>query len=553
MNSYQIYCHPVTKEKYYETELRGRQIINHSVLNKGLAFSKNEREELGLTGLLPAEINALDIQLQRILIAYKQKKSAAEKYHFLQSLQDLNETLFYRFITEHLQEILPMFDLSAKGVTNQTCYEIDRKARGLFIAYSDRDRIDELIANIDSSEIKLVIVLDAERVIQSGNIDGLYQAILSTACGGIHPAYILPVILDMGTDDKNALNDPCYTGWQHPKIVGKECKEFIDDFVTEILRKHPNAFIQWAGLDNKCSKGFHGSIQGTATALFSALITANKVKKEHFKDQTILFHSPGIVDVSVAEFILKEMVEDGLSREDACNRIWMIDNQGSPIEEVRNALGARISFTKQRGKELRDLHDIVKNIHPTIWISRSQNVLEESIIKTMSQYVERPVVLLFSRSVMELEVEAKHLLHWSQGEAMIVTGFHCPNVEMQGKSYVISLCNQGCITPGVSLGVIASRAKAVTDTMLQAAAQALSELSPRLADPHAPLLPHFYHAEKIAKTVALATAMQAIKEGYAAQQSVETMRERIDEEFWHPHYLPVHCTHSMNDLKRKAL
>lgn len=579
MSSYRICKDKVTAEQFYETDLHGRQIVDHAMLNKGTAFPKKEREELGLSGLLPTEVSTIEQQIKRMLIAYAQKGSSLEKHIFLRALQDRNETLFYRLISEHIEEMLPIIYTPTVGEACQKFHEIYRKSRGLFIAYPDKDRIDEILSNIDLPDVKVIVATDGERILGLGDqgAGGMGISIgkisLYSACGGLHPGHCLPIMLDVGTDNQERLNDPLYFGWHHKRIRGKDYEEFIESFVQAVLRKYPKALLQWEDIgkdhahlllnryrDKICS--FNDDIQGTAAVVLAGLIAAVKVKKERLCDQVILFQGAGSAGIGIAGLILDEMMNEGLSREEAQKRIWMVDIRGLLVENMEGLFEFQQPFVKRKEhiaswpkKENISLQETVDSLHPTVLIgvSACKGAFSETIVKSMHKHVDRPIILPLSNPSSHVEAEPKDLLRWTKGKAIIATGTPFVDVEIDDKIYRIGQCNNVYIYPGMGLGIMVSGAKRVSDSMIRTAAKALSELSPMLTDSHGSLFPHLHHMEKIAKTIAVSVAMQAVKEGLAEHCTVEKIVERVEAEFWRPHYVGVRCTHSINDLKRKAL
>jgi malate dehydrogenase (oxaloacetate-decarboxylating) len=547
-----------------KTELRGRAILEHAVLNKGTAFSHEERTRFKLHGLIPADIETLDQQTARLYQAYKNKTEDLSRHIFLRELQDRNETLFYRLIIDHIGEMLPMIYTPVVGVACQRFSEIYRRSRGLFIAYPERHLMEEMIANIELPDVKVIVVSDGERILGLGDqgIGGMGIPIgkisLYSACGGIFPGVALPVILDTGTDNEERLKDPFYFGWRHKRIRGKEYDDFVDLFVKAILKRYPNVLLQWEDFakdharalleryrDQCCT--FNDDIQGTASIALAGILAGVHVNKSDITKQQVVIYGAGSAGTGIADVISSEMQKRGLSKRDAGHQIWLIDRHGlihtgmtditpaqAPYAQVKEVVA---SLGMNPSKDIL-LEDVVEKVRPTILIGVSgcPKVFTEKAIRTMAKFAERPIIFPLSNPTSKCEALPADLIEWTEGKALVATGTAFPDVEYKGKTYKISQCNNYYIFPAMGLAVVAAQIKRVTDGMFAAVSEALSLLSPALKSEGAPLFPTPEQVRDIAKKLAFIAAKQAIEEKVALERSDDDLQKAIERTFWKPHY-----------------
>ncbi len=580
-HSFEIKKDVATGKWCYETYLKGWEILEQPILNKGTSFHETERAELGLKGLLPYETASIEVQLQRTYEQYKTKTTDLERHIYLRALQDRNEILFYRLVIDHIDEMLPMIYTPVVGEACQHFHEIYRKPRGLYIAYPDRDQIDEILANWHYPEVKVIVVSDGERILGLGDqgVGGMGIPIgkisLYTACGGIHPAYGLPIILDVGTDNEERLQDPLYFGWQHKRIRGEEYKAFIEKFVQAVIKRFPHALLQWEDFakdharnildsyhDRLCT--FNDDIQGTAAVVLAGLLAATKATKTKLRDQVILFSGAGSAGTGIADQMVAAMIQEGLSAQEACARIWMVDIDGLLLSSMDQLMEAQKPYAKSKenikewkiaANESITLERAVANLHPTVLIgvSGTPGVFHEKLIGEMAAHTPRPIIFPLSNPTSRCEAAPEDLIQWTEGRALIATGTYFSPVHYKNKTYSIGQCNNCYIFPGMGLAVVASGATRVTKGMFLAAASALSELAPALSRAGDSLFPTAKEAQKIAKKVAIAVVLQAQKEELVPAMSTEEAHKRIEEAFWDPHYDSIHCANSMMELKRKAM
>jgi malate dehydrogenase (oxaloacetate-decarboxylating) len=557
----------MTKGNVFETHLKGRALLQTPMLNKGTAFTAEERQKFELAGLLPATIESMDLQLKRAYQSYKKKTTDLGRHIFLRDLQDRDETLFYRLLSDHITEMLPIVYTPVVGLACQSFHEIYRHPRGLFIAYTEQDQLDAMMANIQLPDVKVIVVSDGERILGLGDqgVGGMGIPIgkttLYSACGGIFPGYTLPIILDVGTDNEERLKDPLYLGWRHKRIRGKEYDDFIDRFVKAVLKHYPNVLLQWEDFakdhardllerykDKLCT--FNDDIQGTAAVALAGILAALKVNKTDFHKQQVVIYGAGSAGTGIADEIVRGMMRQGLELELARHQIWMIDRNGLIHSGTSHLSSFQIPYAqpKQIVSSLgmdpsRDisLEDVVEKVRPTILIgvSGAANVFSEKAIRTMARYVDRPIIFPLSNPTANCEAHPADVIKWTEGKALIATGTQFPSVEYNGKTYKIGQCNNYYIFPAMGLAVLASKAHRVTDAMFLAAAEGLSVLSPALKNPAEPLFPEPDQVRDIAKKLAFAVALQAEKDKVAPLMKPDDLRKAIEENFWEPKYHPI--------------
>lgn len=553
-----------TGEPYLETALSGRALLDHPLLNKGTAFTEQERRVFGLTGLLPPAVSTQEDQLARNYANYQAKNSELERYQFLTALQDRNETLFYRLLSEHLTEMMPIIYTPVVGAACQAYSRIYHRPRGLYISIDQQDEIDTLLASVHEN-IEVICVTDGERILGLGDlgIGGMGIPVgklaLYTVCAGIHPATTLPVVLDVGTNNRELLQDPLYLGIRRERERGERYDAFIEAFVRGVSKRFPRALLQWEDFaknnaarlldryrDRLCT--FNDDIQGTGAVTLAAVLAAAAATGTTIGEQRIVLFGAGSAAAGIAAQIVTAMTADGLSTEAARARIWLVDSKGL-VHDGRTDLDESKRLYAQPRDRLREssssasppsLFDVVKHARPTVLIGTAAQpgAFDAQLVREMARHVDRPVILPLSNPTSRCEALPHDLLHWTDGRALVATGSPFEPVQYAGKRIAIAQCNNAFIFPGVGLGVLAVQAPRVTDAMFVAAAHALSELSPALADRHAPLLPSVEQVREVSRHVALAVAREAQRTVGASAMSEEELARRIDEKMWVPRYLP---------------
>ncbi|HAU0947368.1 TPA: NAD-dependent malic enzyme, partial [Legionella pneumophila] len=542
---------------------RGMDILRDPILNKGTAFSLQERDEFALHGLIPTTVETLEQQVVRCLDAYSAKEDPLEKHIYLRALQDRNEVLFYRFIIDNLVHILPIIYTPVVGQACEMFSHIYRQPRGVFLSYPERDKLDSIIQNIASTRsTKVIVVTDGERILGLGDqgAGGLGIPIgklsLYTSCGGIHPSNTLPIILDVGTNNKERLDDPEYIGWRHARISGKEYDDFVDQFVQSIKRHMPHVLLQFEDFAQQhayplleryknqlCT--FNDDIQGTASVAVAAILAATRVTNTPLKEHRVALLGAGSAGCGISEQLVHAMMNQGLSEEEARSRFYLVDRYGLLHDEMTDLLPFQKGFVrsstslqnwKLEKKGEITLTDVINNAQPTILlgVSGQPNQFKEAMIKTMLSYCERPIIFPLSNPTSRAEAIPQDLLNWTAGKALIATGSPFEPVVINGHKIEIAQCNNSYIFPGVGLGVVAGQAKRVTDLMMMAAAVALSELAPAIRTGEGRLLPELNSIREVSQHIARAVILQGIKEGHIEPMNNNKIDDSIKRTMWTP-------------------
>ncbi|HET7112524.1 MAG TPA: NAD-dependent malic enzyme [Pyrinomonadaceae bacterium] len=550
-------------EALTETKLSGQLLLDNPLLNKGSAFPEEERREFGLLGLLPLHCSTIEEQLGRTYENYQRKESDLERYVFLMALQDRNETLFYRLLQEHISEMMPVIYTPTVGEGCRQYSHVFRRPRGLYLSYPHRHELPALLDNAPSEKVEVIVVTDGERILGLGDlgVGGMGIPIgklsLYSVCAGIHPAVTLPIMLDVGTDNPELLEDPLYLGWRHPRVRGQEYDDFIEAFVQAVKQKFPTVLLQWEDFskrnagrlletyrDRLCT--FNDDIQGTGAVTVAGLLAAMKVLGSRLSQQRIVILGAGSSAIGISDQIVAEIVREGDTEHDAKQALWLIDSRGL-VHEGRNDLEpSKRRYARPPASVETDglnLMDLVKNIQPTILIGTSgqRGAFSEDVVREMARHVERPVIFPLSNPTSKSEATPADLLKWTNGRALIATGSPFPPVDHDGRLIRIGQCNNAFIFPGVGLGVLAARAHRVTDAMFSAAARTLSEFSPILKDPDAPLFPPLDVVREVSHRVALAVGAEAIRAGLTST-NLDALDLAVANKMWTPSYRPLKRT-----------
>ncbi|MBI1763453.1 MAG: NAD-dependent malic enzyme [Acidobacteria bacterium] len=547
--------------------IAGHELLENPVLNKGSAFSEVERRAFGLLGLLPFHPSTIEEQLARTYENYRRKETDLERYIFLVSLQDRNETLFYRLLQEHITEMMPIIYTPTVGLGCQRYSHVFRRPRGLYISYLQQGEIDLILENAPADDLAVIVVTDGERILGLGDLGvggmGIPVGKLSlyTLCAGIHPARTLPILLDVGTNNQELLNDPLYLGWRHERLRGPQYDDFVEAFVQGVLRKFPNVLLQWEDFskhnaprlleryrDRLCT--FNDDIQGTGAVTLAGLLAATKMLNTKLGEQRIVILGAGSSAIGISDQIVAAMLSEGLSLAQARARIWLLDSQGlvhtgrtdlerEPQKQKYAQASEQLSEWKLVTPEHITLEDVVKHVHPSVLIGTSAQpgAFTEAVVRELAEHVARPIIFPLSNPTSKSEAVPSDLLAWTNGRALIATGSPFKEVVYQGQSFRFGQCNNAFIFPGVGLGVIASGARRVTDAMFVAAARVLSTFSPALHDPTAPLYPPLENVREVSRRVALAVGREAQRAGLAAETTLAELERRIAVRMWQPQYV----------------
>ncbi|MEA5241039.1 NAD-dependent malic enzyme [Vibrio parahaemolyticus] len=541
----------------------GPALMATPLLNKGSAFSAEERSSFNLEGLLPETTETIQEQVERAYQQYKSFESDMDKHIYLRNIQDTNETLFYRLVQNHISEMMPIIYTPTVGAACENFSNIYRRGRGLFISYPNRDRIDDLLNNAANHNVKVIVVTDGERILGLGDqgIGGMGIPIgklsLYTACGGISPAYTLPIVLDVGTNNPQRLADPMYMGWRHPRITGPDYDAFVEEFIQAVQRRWPDALIQFEDFAQKNAMPllerykdriccFNDDIQGTAAVTVGSLLAACKAAGTQLSKQRITFLGAGSAGCGIAEAIIAQMVSEGISDEKARSQVYMVDRWGLLQEGMPNLLDfqqrlvQKHSNTKEWENEGNgfSLLDVMRNAKPTVLIgvSGAPGLFSQEVIEEMHKHCKRTIVFPLSNPTSRVEATPNDIIRWTNGEALVATGSPFDPVVHEGRTYPIAQCNNSYIFPGIGLGVLAVNAKRVTDEMLMESSRALATCSPLAINGRGALLPPLEEIHLVSKKIAFAVAKKAIEQGVALEITDEALNDAIDQAFWQPVY-----------------
>lgn len=562
------YC-KITDDKgqsYIETSLTDYALVTDPLLNKGMAFPDQERAEFNLFGLIPPENATLTQQRQRSYEAFKSKATDLEKYIYLRDLQDSNETLLYSLICEHITEMMPIVYTPIVGEGCQRFSHTYRRPRGLFLAYPYRDRLDEILANPRFDHVKAIVVSDGERILGLGDQGAGGMGIpigklsLYSACAGIHPAATLPILLDTGTNNPDLIKDPLYIGWRHERVRGKEYDDFIEKFVKAIKKRFPHVLLQWEDFaqqnanpileryrDQLCT--FNDDIQGTAAIATGTLLSAVQVTGTPLHDHRVVVLGAGSAGCGISNLMMQAMIADGLSEAEARSRFFLVDRNGLLVEGMTGLMPFQQKFLQPKNaianwqcdktKEI-TLEDVVKNVKPTVLVgvSGQPGVFTETVVREMASHVDRPIIFPLSNPTSRSEATPTDLMTWTNGRVVMGTGSPFANIIKDGQTFRVDQTNNAYIFPGMGLGIIAVKAKHVTDKMFMAAAIALANCSPAKQNPKANLLPPLADIRKVSFDVALAVAKEAVTAGLAEKYTTEQLQKLIHDHMWTPDYLP---------------
>jgi malate dehydrogenase (oxaloacetate-decarboxylating) len=555
-----------SKETKLPGGLRGIDLLDTPIWNKGTAFDESERAALGLNGLLPPRVESIEEQIKRAYEAFTTKSTDLGRHIYLRQLQDSNETLFYRLMLEHVEQMMPIVYTPTVGLACQQFSHIYRRPRGLVISYPQRDSINQILRNRPHREVDVVVVTDGERILGLGDqgVGGLGIPIgklsLYSLIGGIHPSRTLPIILDVGTNNEKRLKDPEYLGWRHERVRGQEYLDFVDRFVQAVKQELPQTCLQWEDFATPNARPllvrykdelltFNDDVQGTAAVVLGAAIGASKVAGKNIKDHQIVFVGAGSAAIGVADYLRFAMIEEGLSEKEAHARFWIVDKDGL-LDNSRRDLSDEQRVYARDHKEVvnwpRNQHgqiglaEVIGDIDATVLIGLStvKGIFSEAIVREMARKTERPIIFPLSNPTSHSEAEPADLLAWTEGRALVATGSPFAPVTYNGEVIQIAQCNNVFIFPAVGLGVTGSQARRVTDKMLLAAAKALGDHSPALRDPTGSLLPRVKAIREVALDIAYAVAAKAQEEGLAPAVDPDELRKKLAESQWFPEYSP---------------
>jgi malate dehydrogenase (oxaloacetate-decarboxylating) len=563
----QLSEHPAIAElTTVATSLSGYQLLADPLLNKGTAFTEAERSMFDLHGLLPPNIGVLDEQISRRLHALRNFKTDLERYSFLRGLHDANETLFFALMVKNIEELLPIVYTPTIGAGCQQFSRLFRKPRGLFLSLPHKTKLKTILDNPHFDRVEAIVVTDGERILGLGDQGAggmgipLGKLALYTACGGIHPATTLPIMLDVGTDNPECLADPLYVGWRHERVRGAEYDDFVETFVSAVAERWPHVLLQWEDFakgnatrllnryrDRLCT--FNDDIQGTAAVAIGTLLSAINVTKAPLTEQRVVVFGAGSAGCGIATLLLKAMKDAGLQQRDAVERIFMVDRDGLLVEGMGDIASYQKPFVQNKSvagawkldhPDKVALLDVVRNARPSVLIgvSGQTGAFSEAVVRAMAEHNERPIIFPLSNPTSRAEATPEDLENWTDGRAVIGTGSPFPPLTRGGTKFRVDLTNNSYIFPGVGLGVIAVKARRVTDSMFMAAAKALAAVSPARANANGNLLPPVTSLRDVSAAVATAVAEQAHNEDLTEGINADEIEGLIRAHIWAPRYLP---------------
>jgi malic enzyme len=562
MQSYLPRQDPETGEWFLPVRARGRAVLSDALLNKGTAFDERERSELGLRGMLPARITVMEDQLRRAYEHFLAAGSDMAKNRALARLQDSNETLFFRLLQEHMEEMTPIIYTPVVAEACRHWSHLFRRTRGLYITPADRGSMDKVLANAPAPPA-VIVVTDNERILGIGDQGAggmgipIGKLALYTLGAGIHPSTCLPISLDVGTDNGDLLRDRLYVGWRNPRLRGEPYFDLVDEFVDAVKHTYPDALFQWEDFGKNTSFrhlethrericSFNDDIQGTAAVSVAGLLGAMRLTGGKLRDQRIVLLGAGSAGVGISRLIVDEMITEGLPRAEAHDRIFTLDSKGLVVEG-RPGLDdhkrefavapARLSSWGPQGDQI-PLLEVVRRVRPTVLfgVSGQAGAFDEQTVRTVAQHTKRPVILPLSNPTSCAEARPVDIIAWTEGRAIVGTGSPFDDVIYDGRRHRIGQGNNVFIFPGVGLGTIVSKARKVTDGMFLAAAKALAKGVSEDQLAMGCIYPRIDEVRTVSRAVAVAVARRAIEEGVA--KPVDGLEERIAAAMWEPRYLP---------------
>ena len=553
-----------TRDAVLQVSARGRLILVHPMANRGTAFTMAEREQLGLSGLLPSRVTTIEEQLRRTYAQYSRSPSPLAKFILLSQMRDRNEVLFYRLLSEHLEEMLPIIYTPTIGEAIERFSHEYVGSRGCFLSIDHPELIEQSLMDfeLDADDVDLVVVTDSEGILGIGDqgIGGIQIAVgklgVYTAAAGIHPRRAIPVVLDVGTDNLGLLNSDLYLGERHARIRGEQYDEFIDLFVNTVTKLFPNAMLHWedfgAGNAHRILNRYAGEIctfnddiQGTAAVVLASVLAAVRLTGAPLPQHRVVIYGAGTAGVGIADIIREAMTRAGLDAEDGYAQFYAFNSRGLIVEDSARVRDFQRPYARSRAEvdgwdvanpERITLAEVVANVHPTILIGASaqHGAFTEDVVRSMAEHCERPIILPLSNPTSRSEAHPADLLEWTDGRALIATGSPYGTIKHGDVYHSIAQANNALIFPGLGLGTSVVRARRITDEMIYAAADALAGLVNEYR-PGASLLPSMSDLRLVASTVAKAVAETAEQQGLARRPMTNPIHD-IYQRMWKPEY-----------------
>lgn len=538
--------------------MKAYEILNNPFLNKGTAFTKEERKNLGLEGLLPPVVQTLEQQATQTYELFSRKDSLLQKREFLMRIFSTNRTLFFKVFSDHVVEMMPIvYDPVISESIERFSHEFIDSEYAAYITEENIDQLDTILDRAaDGRDIRLIVVTDAEEILGIGDwgtngVDiSVGKLMVYTAAAGVNPEWVLPVVLDVGTNRKELLDDPLYLGVRKNRITGDAYNKFIETFVRHVESKFPKLYLHWEdfGRDHATEilkvyrpqiATFNDDVQGTGIISLAGILGALKISGDTLTDKKYVCFGAGTAGVGIANLVMSEMVAQGLSEEEARSRFYLVDKQGLLFDDMTDLTIEQKSFARKRSEftnanKLTNLYAVIKAVQPGILVgtSTAPGTFTKEVVQEMASHVERPIIFPLSNPTKLAEATAQDLLTWTDGKALIATGVPYSPIELKGVTYDIGQANNALIYPGVGLGVLAVNATRLSDAMISAAAHSLQDIVDT-TKPGAATLPPVEKLTQFSRTVAKAVAECAIKEGLAPEQDVDAA---IDAILWKPEY-----------------
>jgi len=532
----------------------GVSLLRDPTLNKGTAFTERERDVLGLRGLLPPRVHTQEEQVQRTLHNIRRQQSDLDKYIALNALHDRNEALFLRVLADHIEEMMPLVYTPTVGQACQQFGLIFQRPRGLFITANDRGRIAAVLANWPHKRVGIIVVTDGERILGLGDLGAHGMGIpvgklsLYAACAGIHPDECLPIMLDVGTENEAMRNDPFYVGLRQKRLRGAAYDEFIEEFMTAAQQVFPSAVIQFEDFANlnafrllekyrKRACTFNDDIQGTAAVALAGLYAAGRILERKLSDEKILFFGAGEAATGIADLLVSAMMEQGLTKEQARDRLWLVDSGGLVVKSRTGLAAHKVHYAKDH-PPVGDFLSAIKTLKPTaiIGVAAVFGTFNKEVLETMAQINARPIIFALSNPTSKAECTAEEAYRNTNGRAIFACGSPFDPVNVNGKMLIPRQGNNSYIFPGVGLGAIASQAKRITDDMFLAAAKALDAQVTESELHQGAIYPALQRVREVSAKIATAVAEVAFKQGLAGRPRPDNVSAYIESRMHDPHY-----------------
>ncbi len=533
---------------------RGINLLQNPAYNKGTAFTEEERNQLGLRGLLPPRVHTQAEQVIRVMENFRKKPTDLERYIYMIALQDRNETLFYRVVMDNLESMMPIIYTPTVGQACQLYGHIFRRPRGLYISLKDKGNILKVLENWPYRDVRVIVVTDGERILGLGDLGAFGMGIpvgklsLYTACAGIHPAYCLPITIDVGTDNESLLKDPLYTGLVQKRIRGAAYDEFVDEFVEASQKLFPKAIVQLEDFantnafrllknlrDRVCS--FDDDIQGTAGVALAGVMTALRLTGGQLKNQKLLFLGAGEAGIGIGDLTVFAMMKEGLSEAEARKRCWFVDSKGLVVKSRTDLSDHKLHYAHDHA-QIADFQQAIEALKPTaiIGVSGRPRMFSQPIVEAMARINERPIIFALSNPTSKAECTAEEAYRWTKGRAIFASGSPFDPVNYEGKTFVPGQGNNAYIFPGVGLGAIACDAKLIVDEMFYAAAKSLADQVTDYDLSLGRIYPALTRMREVSAQIAVAVAEVGYKDKLARSERPADLLAHVESLMYDPTY-----------------